>query len=162
MMMGQEQKYLAAPCGLYCGACSIYVAGKRGDSKRLEQMASSLAEYLGRVLEVRDLACEGCLSDVVALHCRDCALRSCAFEKGVTHCAQCSVFPCKQIIDFNNDGMRHHGEVLDNIRHQRDIGIDAWIQEQEERWRCPHCGCEVDWYSGQCPDCGTTLTGHWP
>jgi len=160
-MMGQEQKNLAAPCGLYCGACSIYIAGKRGDSKRLEQMAVGLAEYVGRVLDVQDLACKGCLSEVVALHCRDCTILSCAFEKGVTHCVQCSVFPCKQITDFSNDGMLHHGEVLDNVRRQRNIGIDAWIREQEGKWCCPHCGCAVDWYSGQCPDCGTTLPERW-
>jgi hypothetical protein len=54
--------------------------------------------------------------------------------------------------------------VLANIRRQRDIGIDAWIAEQEQRWRCPHCGCPTDWYAGQCYDCGTTLSGqfNWP
>jgi len=159
--MGQEQKNLAAPCGLYCGACSIYVAGKRGDSKRLEQMASGLAQYYGRALEMKDLACEGCLSEIVALHCRDCAIRYCAIEKGYSHCAQCSVFPCKQINDFNNDGMLHHGEILNNIKRQRDIGIDVWIEEQEERWRCPKCTCTVDWYSDQCPDCGTAIECKW-
>ena len=159
-MTDQEQQNLAAPCGLYCGACSIYVAGRKGDSKRLEQIAKGMAQYLGRPVEVEDLACEGCLSDVIALQCRDCVLRACAFGKGLTHCAQCSDFPCQQIIAFNNDGMPHHSEVLDNIRRQRAIGIDAWIEEQEKRWRCPHCGCEVEWYASQCPDCGTTLAGH--
>jgi hypothetical protein len=54
--------------------------------------------------------------------------------------------------------------VLANIRRQREIGIDAWIAEQEQRWHCPHCGCPTDWYAGQCSDCGTTLSGqfNWP
>ncbi len=159
-MTGQEHQNPAAPCGLYCGACSIYVAGRRGDSKRLEQIARIMAEYLGRPVDVKDLACDGCLSEVIALQCRDCMLRACAFGKGLTHCAQCSDFPCQRIIDFNNDGMRHHSEVLDNIQRQRVIGIDAWIEEQKERWCCPHCGCAVDWYTSQCPDCATTLAGH--
>lgn len=159
-MPDQEQQNLAAPCGLYCGACSIYVAGRRGDSKRLDQIATGMAQYLGRPVEVEDLACEGCLSEVIALQCRDCVLRACAFGKGLTHCAQCSDFPCQQIIAFNNDGMPHHSEVLDNIQRQQVIGIDAWLEEQEERWRCPHCGCAVDWYASQCLDCDTTLAGH--
>ena len=159
-MTGQKQQNPAAPCGLYCGACSIYVAGIRGDSKRLEQIARAMAEYLGRPVEVKDLACGGCLSGVIALQCRDCVRRACALGKGLTHCAQCSDFPCQRIIDFNNDGMRHHSEVLDNIRRQRLIGIDAWIEEQKERWRCHNCGHAVDWYINQCPDCGTTLAGH--
>ena len=60
-MPDQEQQNLAAPCGLYCGACLIYVAGRRGDSERLEQIAKGMAQYLGRPVEVEDLACEGCL-----------------------------------------------------------------------------------------------------
>ena len=50
------------------------------------------------------------------------------------------------IIDFNNDGIRHHGEVLDNIQRQREIPVEAWERGQEERWRCSKCGCAVDWW----------------
>ena len=157
-MKGQEQQNLAAPCGLYCGACSAYVAGRRGDTGRLEDLAKRVAQYRGQEIETKDIACEGCLSSgVIALYCRDCVLRACAFEKGLTHCAQCSDFPCQPIIDFNNDGIRHHSEVLDNIRRQREMSIDAWVEEQEQRWRCPQCGCAVDWYARQCPDCDTVL-----
>ncbi len=160
-MTGHKQKNLAAPCGLYCGACSMYIAGKRGDSKRLEQMLSGLAQYYGKELELKDIVCEGCLSEIVAVHCRDCAIRDCAIEKGCIHCAQCSVFPCEKINAFNNDGMSHHGEVLSNIKRQHDIGIDAWIKEQEKRWRCPNCNCAMDWYSDQCPDCGIAIESKW-
>lgn len=157
-MTGQQRQNLAAPCGLYCGACSAYVAGKRGDTKRLEDLAKRVAQYWSQEVEVKDLACEGCLStEVIALYCRDCGLRACVFEKGLTHCAQCSVFPCQRITDFNNDGIRHHSEVLDNVQRQRKIGIDAWVKEQEERWRCPECGCAVDWYARQCTGCDTAL-----
>lgn len=130
----------------------------------LELIAGGVAKYLGHPVKVKvkvkDLTCEGCLSDVRAIMCRECNLRTCAFEKGLTYCAQCADFPCQQIIDFNNDGFRHHSEVLDNIRRQQEIGIDAWVKEQEERWCCPNCSCVVDWYAGQCPDCNTTLKGH--
>ena len=162
-MTSSERKYykeLAAPCGLYCGACSIIAAVRRGDPQLLELIAGGVAEYLGQPVEVKALSWEGCLSDVRASVCRECTLRACALEKGLAHCAQCADFPCQQIIDFNNDGFRHHSEVLDNIRRQQEIGIDAWVKEQEERWRCPKCGCGVDWYAGQCPDCNTTLKGH--
>ena len=162
-MTSPERKHLeklAAPCGLYCGACSIIAAVRTGDPQLLELIAGGVAKYLGHPVKVKDLTCEGCLSDVRAIMCRECNLRACAFEKGLTYCAQCADFPCQQIIDFNNDGFRHHSEVLDNIRRQQEIGIDAWVKEQEERWRCPNCSCVVDWYAGQCPDCNTTLKGH--
>ena len=130
-MTGEEQKNLIACCGLYCGACPIYDTGKRGDLKHLGQIARAMADYLGRAVEVSDLACEGCLSEVVAAHCRDCALRACALGKGLACCAECPDFPCQRIMDFSRDGI--HSEVLDNIQRQREIGIDAWIEEQERR-----------------------------
>ena len=45
--MGQQQN-VVAPCGLYCGACSTYAAGKRGDSERLKEFASLVSQYRGR------------------------------------------------------------------------------------------------------------------
>ncbi len=180
-MTGEKKQNLAAACGLYCGACFIYLAGKRGDSESLAWIATGLSEQLGQagsgmpplkkgpevsedlgqILEVKDLACEGCLSSgAVFVICRVCAFRACALEKGLTHCSQCPDSPCQELVDFSNDIFPHHDEVLANIRRQRDIGIDAWIAEQEERWRCPHCGCATDWYASQCPDCGAALSGH--
>jgi len=156
----RQQDAWAAPCGLYCGACTIRLAGKRGDASLLEQIAEVLSAQRGYPIErVEDLTCEGCLSpNVVAVVCRDCVLRSCALEKGINLCSQCTDFPCQQIIDFNNDGLPHHGEVLDSIRRQQQIGCDAWMEEQETRWRCPHCGGATDWYAAQCPECGSALT----
>lgn len=183
-MTSEKKRNLAAPCGLYCGACLIYLASKRGDAELLRQIVKGIVERLGQEgkgmpplrkgtvvselrkqrLEAKDLACEGCLSETVALHCRLCGFRACAFEKGLLHCAQCVVFPCRELVDFNNDGLPHHGEVLTNIRRQQDIGIDVWIAEQAERWRCPHCGCAIDWYARQCSGCGGVLNGcfDWP
>ena len=158
-MTNKEQQNLIAPCGLYCGACTIRLAGKRGDTKLLEQIAEVLSVQRGRTIRTEDLACEGCLSPgVVAIVCRDCALRACALEKGLKHCSQCSDSPCQQIIDFNNDGLPHHGEVLENIHRQQQTGVNAWVEEQERRWGCSHCSCVIDWYAAQCPDCGFALT----
>lgn len=78
-------------------------------------------------------------------------------DKGITHCARCSGFPCQTIIEFNNDDILHHSEVLDNVHRQQEIGIDAWLDEQEKRWRCQACGCIIDWYDTKCPQCTATL-----
>ena len=80
---------LAAPCGLYCGACSIRAAVKGGDTALLEMIASGVGKHLGRPVGVADLTCEGCLSDVLGAPCRQCTIRDCAQSKGVTHCSRC-------------------------------------------------------------------------
>jgi hypothetical protein len=135
---------LATPCGLFCGACTLYVARRRGDKKRLEQIAQNAAAHRSHSINLRSLDCEGCLSDVVAFFCRERKLRSCAYAKGLTHCSQCSDFPFQRIIDFNDDGRPHHGEVLKNIRRQQEISIESWITKQKEKWRCSRCDCVVD------------------
>ncbi len=180
-MTDGKRQNLAAVCGLYCGACVMYLAGKRGDTESLAQMAEAISAQegqevsgmppmrngslvspqRGRKIGVQDLICEGCLSsDVVASHCRLCAFRACAFEKGLLHCSDCADSPCQELVDFSNDGFPHHGEVLANMQRQREIDIDSWIAEQEKVWRCPQCLSAIDWYASECPGCGATLKGH--
>lgn len=158
--MIQNRERLVASCGLFCGACRVYVARKRDDKKRLEQIAREYATRRRRPVELIDLVCEGCLSDRVAFFCGECSLRSCAVEKGVYRCARCQDFPCQEIINFNDDGRPHHSEVLNNIERQKEIGINKWIEEQNERWSCSNCGCPVDWYTNECPECNTPLLNH--
>jgi len=186
--MIEKQRSLAAPCGLYCGACVLYRANKRGDSEFLAQgkenftqMLSHLKEQfadseegqqipgmppsmkgldISRMLKEMQvegsLCCEGCLSDVVAPQCRVCGFRDCTKEKGITTCAECCDMPCQWVIDFKGDGMPHHSEVVTNLERQREIGIDAWLAEQEEKWRCGQCGSPLSWYDAKCPDCHAT------
>jgi len=156
----EYSEWLAAPCGLFCGACSIYQAVKRGDSEFLALAAAGISEMLGLPVEAGDLNCEGCLSGLRAIQCRECLLRDCAFSKSYTHCAQSDDFPCQQIIDFNNDEFAHHSEVLENINHQKKIGILKWVKDQQKRWRCPNCNNAIEWYAGQCHHCGNVLEDH--
>ena len=126
----------------------------------LSVMADGVSLYLGHKVEAKDLACKGCLSDVVSISCRECKIRDCAFAKGLTRCSECHEFPCDLVKSFNDDGLPHHAEVLKNIERQKEFGIDAWIEEQDKRWRCPGCSAETDWYAGKCLQCGAELEGH--
>jgi hypothetical protein len=156
----KDDRRLAAPCGLYCGACVIRSAVKKNDPQFIEFIADGLARYLGHPVGVEEVDCDGCLSAVRAAPCRECEIRDCAAAKGIVWCSQCPDFPCQVITDFNNDEFDHHSEVLDNIRRQQEVGIDGWIGEQEQRWRCPQCGQPTDWYTAQCASCGADLDDH--
>ena len=158
--MKSKKAVFVAPCGLYCGACSIRSASNRKDSVLLDAMADGVSLYLGHKVEAKDLACKGCLSDVVSISCRECKMRDCAFSKGLKYCSECTESPCELIKSFNNDGLPHHAEVLYNVRRQREIGVDSWLSEQAERWRCPGCSTETDWYANKCHSCGADLSGH--
>lgn len=149
------QEHLAAVCGLYCGACVIYRALHDNNQTRIEEFLPDISSRLGATND--NLQCDGCLSGGrLTKYCQHCAIRLCSIDKpGVTRCSDCPDFPCPLVTDFNNDGMRHHAEVLDNLQRMREIGVTAWLTEQEERWRCSHCGAPVEWYARPCFQCGT-------
>jgi hypothetical protein len=149
-------EHLAAVCGLYCGACSLYRARRDDNPQRLEEILRAMTERWN--VEEDEIECDGCLGGGrLTPYCRDCRMRLCAEEKqDVTRCSDCSDFPCSMITDFNNDGMRHHAEVLENLRRMREIGVEKWIAAEEERWSCPGCGIQVDWYARTCFKCDAT------
>ena len=149
-------EHLAAVCGLYCGACVLYRARRDDNPQRLREVLQQAAERWQ--IPEDEIECEGCLAGGrLSPYCRDCKMRLCAKDRpGVTRCSDCSDFPCDLITAFNNDGMRHHAEVLENLRRMLEIGAEKWIVEQEERWRCPGCGTQVDWYARACYSCGIT------
>jgi hypothetical protein len=146
---------LVAPCGLYCGACPMYLASQEKDEQKFKAI---MQQFGGGKMQFKqeDMLCDGCIAGGrVAVFCRKCAMRSCAEEKpNVTRCSDCADFPCSKVTNFNNDGMQHHSEVLANLRHIREMGMKEWTKYEEDRWRCPQCRTQLSWYDKACSKCG--------
>ncbi len=132
-------------CGLYCGACDIFLARRKGT-------LPELARKWGRT--ARDLTCPGCKTEIVSIYCRECSIKACAREKKLDYCFQCSLFPCEELVNFNNDQHPHHSIVLHNLALIREKGLGEWLGEQEKRWQCPNCNTAFSWYDSKCPACG--------
>ncbi len=150
-----EGEHLGAVCGLYCGACTLYRAWENDDTEKVLEIYQRM--YPNKEVAVEELRCDGCLSEGhLSPYCHQCKIRQCAAEKpGVTRCSDCLDFPCSLITKFSTDGVRHHAEVLKNIRRQQKVGVDEWLQEEYERMRCQLCGVSLDWYAQTCHRCGT-------
>ena len=149
--MAREE--LAAVCGLYCGACVIYRACHDNNQQRLKEVYEDISSRQQATPD--DVYCDGCLGGGrLTTYCRQCEIRLCPKIRRGTRCSDCLDFPCSRISAFNSDGVRHHAEVLDSLRRMREIGVSAWVEEQERRWRCPECGKAVEWYSRPCFHCG--------
>lgn len=142
-----SQPRLDAVCGLYCGACDVYLATQRGTQDQL-------ATAWGR--PTAEVTCHGCRSDVRSIFCAECEIRSCAAGRRVEHCAACPEFPCERLVAFR-DSAPHHGSVLRDLRRLKAVGVEAWLTERQERWRCPACSREAGWYDSQCMRCGAPL-----
>ncbi len=151
--MGNEN--LVGVCGLYCGACSIYRATQDKNEEKLQDFAQGLTNKTGQKFTVDDVRCDGCLSNGrLDLWCRNCQIRVCSkLQSGKVRCADCDELPCSRLTRFQNDGMKHHLEIVDNLKSLQRVGIRDWALSEEKRWTCPHCKANLSWYDAECPDC---------
>lgn len=136
---------LAAPCGLYCGVCGVYIAHKDNNNKFKER----LTKVYG--VRVDDIKCKGCLSDELFLFCKSCSIRSCTKKKGFEGCHQCDEFPCKFIERFPLPVGKK--VILRAIPTWREIGTEKWMEEEEKRYHCPHCGYTLFRGAKRCRNC---------
>ena len=138
-------KELAAPCGLYCGVCGIFVATRDNNEKFKER----LAPVYGAKGE--DLNCDGCLSQRVFGYCQVCPIKSCCKEKKIEGCHQCNDFPCQFIDTFPIPVGKK--VILRSVPRWREIGTEKWIEEEESRYVCPHCNYPLFRGAKTCRNC---------
>ncbi len=139
------RKKLAAPCGLYCGVCGVYIAHKDNNIKFKERLTSVYN------VSTDEIKCEGCLSDNLFIFCITCPIRSCVIEKGIEGCHQCNDFPCKFIDDFPLPVGKK--VILRAIPTWRQLGTDTWMDEEEKRYQCPYCGYKLFRGAKRCRVC---------
>ena len=136
-------------CGLYCGACDVLQANKRGSVEALAQAWE---------MEPAALRCQGCKSQVNAVYCVDCDVKACARERRVGFCFQCNEYPCDRLVSFRKDDHAHHSIVLQNLDQIRRLGLEPWLVQQRARWSCPQCGTEFAWYDRACSVCACEVS----
>jgi hypothetical protein len=146
---------MLAYCGLFCGACSFRLTVDENERAHVLSLPSRYDKAKEAELE----ACPGCRSEPAVDGADPCEIRSCARAHGLEHCGACAEFPCTVISGFASDGVPHHGQTLDNLRRVRDVGVPAWLAEQEAHWTCA-CGAKRSWYIDKCPRCGIRLPNH--
>ena len=95
-----------------------------------------------------DPPCPGC----DAPEMNSCEFVLCNKAHGTDSCAFCPEFPCSMLIRFSEE-WEHHRGVIDNLQRIRVLGIEKWITEQQEFWKCRKCGCRTQWYQRICTSC---------
>ena len=149
-------------CGLYCGACEIENARTEDQQKKVIQTFESNLPGWHATLD--QMHCSGCKSDDVFVNCAKCPIRRCARERGIEFCYQCSDYPCQthtflQAASGQVPILRHIKAIETNQAYICEHGVDAWLQDQEQRWSCPHCGSPFSWYTDSCGQCMHDLKG---
>ena len=133
-------------CGLYCRHCVNYARIPQQAKALYDTMKREGFEYFGpyESPEFNDFwkhlakltkqdktnpACRGGCGDP------GCKVRICAREKGVEICVYCDEYPCEKL-DFL---VRQYPALLGDGKKLKEMGIDAWLVEQEERCERGYC-----------------------
>ncbi len=134
---------LMAPCGLYCGACGVYIATRDGN----EKFKTVMGNLYGTKPE--ETECLGCMQPdpprTLYGFCATCPIRDCVRSKGFYSCHQCDEWPCSLIRSFPlATGVRSwNGRFPSGGPRQPPTGTRrgvAWARGECERYHCPSCG----------------------
>ncbi len=164
-MKTTEKLNPVAPCGLHCGICTMYRAYHDQNLDLWEDTPRNFRRQLGlfrrelglgEKIDFKDIACEGCRSSTLFSYCAECSIRKCVLEeKGLEWCYQCESFPCQMLRDFQSYWRM---PIVENLREIQKIGLDRWLEQEEEKWSCPKCDTKLHWFSFCiCPKCGESL-----
>ena len=139
-----------AYCGLYCKLCSTLSRIPKQASALHNTLKNDGYEYLGphviagfkefwaglKQLSNADQHIKGCRGG-----CGDpgCKIRKCAHERNVELCSFCNDFPCNHI----NQLAKRYPNLIPDGKRQQEIGLDKWIQEQEDRVETGFCYCDI-------------------
>lgn len=127
-------------CGLYCGLCAERARIPRQAAALRESMAQEGWPQWGhsipgfsefwRFLQKLETegGCPGCRAGGGPPGCR---IRSCVKERGLDYCPGCPDYPCARIEAI---GRAYPTLIADGLRLKQ-IGVDQWTAEQEERVR---------------------------
>jgi predicted RNA-binding Zn-ribbon protein involved in translation (DUF1610 family) len=143
--MDVDEKLLA-PCGLYCGVCAVLIAHRDDNMKFKERLTGVYG-----LTDPEQISCKGCLSEERFILCESCLIRDCVKEKGIEGCHECDDFPCEYIDQFPIEvGKR---VIMRAVPYRREVGTEKWVEDEEKRYLCPHCGYVLFRGAKRCRNC---------
>jgi hypothetical protein len=127
---------LLAPCGMNCAVCKAYLAYRCGVPRKRGSVTH----------------CSGCIP-----RGKNCFIkRACKkLSKGeVRFCYECSDLPCENVDRVARRYLARYGfDFVGNLREVEQLGVEAFLRGQAERFRCPVCGDVVSVHDGKCYAC---------
>jgi hypothetical protein len=146
-------KNMAGVCGLYCEACSWFIAATENPA-RLKRLAAQQgwSEQDGR--------CYGCRSAKRLPYCGQCKMSACAAQRGIDFCSECEAYPCDDLRQFQA-AMPHRIELWANLARIKSVGYQQWLEEMKGNYSCPRCKTLNSAYDLKCRKCGEEPSCHY-
>ncbi|MFX4262312.1 DUF3795 domain-containing protein [Pelotomaculum propionicicum] len=126
-------KGLIAPCGMNCGICRAYLREKN--------------------------KCPGCGSpnEMIFKYCVVCRIRNCEVlsVNQSSYCFDCEKYPCSKLKQLDKRYRTKYGmSMVENLNKIKEIGIDKFMIDENQRWVCHKCGDVICVHNKKCYKCG--------
>lgn len=149
---------LVAYCGLYCGLCAQRGGIPHQADALRESMVKEGYEFWGKELlgfnEFWSFPIDLCDPDKACSGCRQgggppfCSIRKCARERQVDICISCEEYPCNRVLGI----AKGYPTLIADGNRIQEVGIEAWIQEQEERAKTGFAYVDIRCYPYDIPE----------
>lgn len=129
-MRDKIEPAMFAPCGMNCLVCYKHCYHKK--------------------------PCAGCLKSDKGKpeHCRKCRIKDCVTARQITYCFECSEYPCKLIKNLEKSyGKRYQASLIENSEFVRLYGLEAFMEQQKEKYVCQKCGGIISIHDSECSEC---------
>jgi hypothetical protein len=126
------EERLIAPCGMNCGICMAYLREKN----RCPSCRAADTNKAVTVIRCRIKNCE-------------------VIQKGkVEFCFGCDNLPCGSLKHLDKRYRTKYGmSMIENLEFIRNNGVDAFIVQQEAKYKCPKCGSVICVHNKHCYKC---------
>ena len=137
MREGEFLPELIAPCGMNCGICVAFF-GYTMEGKERKHRCSTCRSRKSRCAFIKQ-------------HCHKLAAGQ------IEYCFECTDFPCANLRTLDNRYRKRYGmSMVENLVQIQTLGVRRFLENEQERWKCPSCGGIVCVHNRTCYACGQT------
>jgi hypothetical protein len=127
---------LIAPCGMNCGICIAYLRKER--------------------------KCPGCHEEDAhkPVTRERCVIRNCETIKlnQSKFCFECEEYPCKRLKQLDKRyRTKYSMSMIENLESIKEIGLNAFVENEKKRWHCSKCGGVICVHRGYCLHCAEMI-----
>jgi len=157
--LGESEKHLIAACGIYCGACDLFLGRSRSLAKEMYRILNgfnmadvgpwAMGIQRERVIDFLNILqnwsqgnkCPGCW---LGGGSRSCPVRACSQQQALLTCAECERIPCNRLEEgpspeaaavLERVTRRYSNWNIMNLERIREVGYRRFVDEMQERVR---------------------------